>query len=76
MNLRQLGICNDVEEESERFDMDRNSLVTKAITEENDITALWIAKHPLKPRYKSPNAFCDHCNTKGHMKSDYFQLIG
>uniref|UniRef100_A0A3Q7G191 Reverse transcriptase Ty1/copia-type domain-containing protein n=1 Tax=Solanum lycopersicum TaxID=4081 RepID=A0A3Q7G191_SOLLC len=45
--------------------MDRNSLVTKAITEENDITALWIAKHPLKPRYKSPNAFCDHCNTKG-----------
>ncbi|XP_015068835.1 uncharacterized protein LOC107013437 [Solanum pennellii] len=49
-----------VEEESQRSDVDRNSLGLKAVAEGNDTTALWTAKHPPKLRYKSPNAFCDH----------------
>lgn len=50
-----------VEEESQRSDVDRNTLGLKAVTEENDITALWTTKHSPKPRYKSPNAYFDHC---------------
>ena len=65
-----------VEEESQRSDVDRNSLGLKVVAEENDITAFWTTKHPPKLQYKSPNAFCDHCNTKVHIKNNCFQLIG
>ncbi|KAG5568166.1 hypothetical protein H5410_014644 [Solanum commersonii] len=56
--------------------MDRNTMGMKTVTKGNDITAFWIAKQPPKPRYKNPNAFCDHCNSKGHMRGDCYKLIG
>ena len=35
-----------VEEESQRSDVNHNSMGMKAIAEGNDVTALWTAKHP------------------------------
>lgn len=64
------------EEESQKYDMDRNTVGMKTVTEGNDITAFWTAKQPPKPRYKNPNALCDHCNSKGHVRGDCYQLIG
>ena len=61
-----------VEEESQRSDVNHNSMGMKSIAEGNDVTALWTAKHTSKIRYKSQNAFCDHCHTKGHVKNDCF----
>uniref|UniRef100_M1DZC3 Uncharacterized protein n=1 Tax=Solanum tuberosum TaxID=4113 RepID=M1DZC3_SOLTU len=48
----------------------------KIVTEGNDVTAFLSAKQSPKPRYKHPNAFCDHCKSKGHVKGDCYQLIG
>ncbi|KAG5605232.1 hypothetical protein H5410_026724 [Solanum commersonii] len=55
-----------VEEENKKFNVDCSTLGLKAVSEENDITTLLTtAKHFPKPRYKNPNAFCDHCKTNG-----------
>ncbi|KAG5607164.1 hypothetical protein H5410_028656, partial [Solanum commersonii] len=67
------------EDLKERFDKVNHELWAEYDAmhgEGSDITDTPIAKHSPKPRYKSPNAYCDHCKTKGHMKSDCFQLIG
>ncbi|KAH0748674.1 hypothetical protein KY290_027906 [Solanum tuberosum] len=65
-----------IKEESQKYDMDCNTVGMKTVTEGNDLTTFWAAKQPPKPRYKNPNAFCDHCNSKGHMRGDCYQLIG
>lgn len=66
------------EEESQKHDMDRNTVGIKNVIEGNDITAFWtVAKQlPSKPTIKNPNAFCDYCHSKGHMRADSFQLVG
>lgn len=42
------------EEESQKYDMHRNTMGMKTVTERNDITTFWAAKQPQKPRYKNP----------------------
>jgi len=63
------------EEESEKY-VDHSTMGMKIVTEGNDVTAFLSAKQSPKPRYKHPNAFCDHCKSKGHVKGDCYQLIG
>ncbi|XP_070033008.1 uncharacterized protein [Nicotiana tomentosiformis] len=66
-----------IEDETQKGSSGHDSIGIKSLMEGNDITALWSAKGPQmqKPR-KNFNIQCEFCRMKGHIKENYYQLIG